>query len=147
MTTELFRRVADDFFVAPQLEPADFAAARALGIRTVINNRPDGESADQLSDAEARALAEAEGLAYAYVPVVAGGLRPADIDAFAAAVAAHDGPYLAYCRSGTRSCYLWGLASVAHRPVGEVLQNAARAGYDLSPALPLLEARSAGQGS
>ena len=46
-----FRQVAKDFFVAPQLVAADFAIAQAAGIRTLINNRPDGEAPDQLSDA------------------------------------------------------------------------------------------------
>jgi len=48
MTT--FRKVATNFYVAPQLEPADFAEAAELGIRTVINNRPDGEAPDQLAE-------------------------------------------------------------------------------------------------
>ena len=55
MTRSQFRQLADDFYVAPQLAAADFAAARALGIRTVINNRPDGEAVGQLSDTEASA--------------------------------------------------------------------------------------------
>ena len=54
--------------MAPQLTEADFPAARAAGIKTIINNRPDGEAADQLTDAEARALAQANGLAYVFVP-------------------------------------------------------------------------------
>jgi uncharacterized protein (TIGR01244 family) len=138
MTETPFRRVTDDFFVAPQLTAADFAAARAMGIRTVINNRPDGEAPDQLSDAEARALAEAEGLAYAHVPVISGGIRPEAVTAFAEAVAGNPGSYLAYCRSGTRSCYMWAFAEAPKRPAGEILEAAAAAGYDLSPALPLL---------
>ena len=44
MTDSKFRQVAKDFYVAPQLQAEDFAAARATGIRTVINNRPDGEA-------------------------------------------------------------------------------------------------------
>jgi uncharacterized protein (TIGR01244 family) len=139
-----FRQVTSEFFVAPQLQSADFAAARALGIRTIINNRPDGEAADQLSDAEARVLAEANGLDYVFVPVVTGGMRPDVIAAFAHAVAAHPGPHLAYCRSGTRSCHMWALASAAERPVESTLRLAAAAGYDLTPSLPILERLSAG---
>src|SRR3954468_18586318 len=107
MTDSKFRQVANDFYVAPQLQAEDFALARAPGIRTVINNRPDGEAPDQLSDAEARALAEGQGLAYVHVPVVLGSIQPDSIVAFAKAVADSPGPYLAYCRSGTRSCHLW----------------------------------------
>ena len=74
-----FRSVAGDYFVAPQLQAADFAAAKDAGIRTIINNRPDGEVADQLSDAEARELAASHGLDYAYVPVVSGRMGRAGV--------------------------------------------------------------------
>lgn len=139
MSGSLFRQVADGFFVAPQLGEEDFAAARAAGIRTIINNRPDGEGADQLSDAEARALASAEGLAYAFVPVVSGQMGPDDVAAFKAAVADTPGPHLAYCRSGTRSCHMWAFATAGERPVGSTLAQAAAAGYDLAGVRPILE--------
>ena len=144
MSGSPFRRVAEDFFVAPQLQAGDFAAARAAGIRTVINNRPDGEAADQLSDAAARELAAANGLDYEFVPVVSGRMGPQDIAAFATAIVGHPGPYLAYCRSGTRSCHIWAFATAGERPVEETLRAAADAGYDLSPTRPFLE-RLAGE--
>lgn len=128
----------DGFFVAPQLAADDFAAAAAAGIRTVINNRPDGEAPDQLTDAEARALATAAGLAYVHVPVISGGIGPEALAAFAEALETTPGPYLAYCRSGTRSCYLWGLEAVRRHPPEAVIADAAAAGYDLAPALPLM---------
>ena len=133
-----FRRVADEFFVAPQLVAADFAAARAAGIRTVINNRPDGEAPDQLSDADARKLAAASGLDYVFVPVVSGRMGPDDVAAFKAAIAGHAGPHLAYCRSGTRSCHLWAFATADARPVDETIAAAAAAGYDLEPTRAIL---------
>lgn len=139
MDGDKFREVATDFFVAPQLTAADFAAARAAGIKTVINNRPDGEVADQLTDAEARRLAETHGLDYVFVPVISGSITGDTIAAFAGAMADHPGPYLAYCRSGTRSCHMWAFATAADRPVRETLEAAAAAGYDLSPELPLIE--------
>lgn len=139
MSGDKFRKVATDFFVAPQLMAADFAAAQAAGIRTIINNRPDGEAFDQLSDNEARQLAEASGLDYVFVPVISGGITADTVAAFAGAIADHPGPYLAYCRSGTRSCHMWAFATAADRPVQETLGAAAAAGYDLSPALPLIE--------
>ncbi len=138
MAAERFRRVADDFFVAPQLAADDFAAAATAGIRTVINNRPDGEAPDQLDDAEARELAKAAGLNYAFVPVVTGGIGPEALGAFAEALAEHPGPYLAYCRSGTRSCFLWGLAAARERPAEQIVEAAAGAGYDLAPAVPTM---------
>lgn len=139
-----FRQVAADFFVAPQLVAEDFAAARAAGIRTVINNRPDGEAPDQLSDAEASALAAAQGLDYVFVPVVSGRMGPVDVAAFRAAIDGHAGPYLAYCRSGTRSCHIWAFATAGDRPVDATLTAAAGAGYDLSSTRPVLERLAGG---
>ena len=145
MSGNQFRQVTAEFFVAPQLQRDDFPAARAAGIRTIINNRPDGEAVDQLTDAEARGLAQANGLAYVFLPVVTGGMRPEVIAGFADAMAAHPGPHLAYCRSGTRSCHMWAFATATERPVATTVQLAAAAGYDLMPALPMLEHLAAGR--
>ena len=139
-----FRQVGKDFFVAPQLVAADFAIAQAAGIRTLINNRPDGEAPDQLSDAEARELAAANGLAYAFVPVVSGRMGPDEVAAFKAAIDGHAGPHLAYCRSGTRSCHMWAFATAGARPVDETIAAAAAAGYDLAPTRPILERLAGG---
>jgi uncharacterized protein (TIGR01244 family) len=137
MTT--FRKVADGFYVAPQLEPDDFAEAAAMGIRTVINNRPDGEAPDQLPDAEARAAAEAHGMAYVHVPVVPGGIFPDHIALMKAAIDGHEGPLVAYCRSGTRSCHLWALTMAGREDPDRLIEAAARAGYDLHAMRPLLK--------
>jgi len=139
MSTEPFRRVAPDFYVAPQLTAEDFASARTLGIRTVINNRPDGEAPDQLSNADAARAAAAAGLRFVHVPVVSGGIFPDHIAAIREAVDGHDGPYLAYCRSGTRSCFLWGFVAARNQSADDILQAAAAAGYDLGPVYATLE--------
>ncbi len=136
MTT--FRKLTPGFYVAPQLEPDDFAEAAAMGVRTVINNRPDGEVPGQLSDAEARVLAAAHGLAYVAVPVVSGGISPDHIKAMKAAIDGHDGPQLAYCRSGTRSCHLWALAEAERQDPDHLIDVAAEAGYDLFAMRPVL---------
>ena len=56
------------------------------------------------------------------------------------------GPYLAYCRSGTRSCFMWALTAARERPAREVIEAAAGAGYDVSPLTPVLERIAAGEG-
>ena len=78
------------------------------------------------------------------MPVVSGRMGPDDVAAFATALAAHDGPYLAYCRSGTRSCHMWALATAGERPVEETMQAAATAGYDLGPTRPVIERLAGG---
>jgi uncharacterized protein (TIGR01244 family) len=131
-----FRKVTDGFSVAPQIDLADIAKAKADGFVLIINNRPDGESPDQPTSAEMQAAATAAGLAYAHIPVV-GGPTPAQVDQELALLADTDGPVLAYCRSGTRSIVTWsiGQAMAGQRSRGDLIDLGAEAGYDLSGVL------------
>ena len=135
---ERFRRLEPDFLVAAQLTAGDFAAAAAMGIRAVVNNRPDGESIGQLTDDEARTLAQAAGLLYAHLPIGPQGLTPAMMQDLDAIIGAAHGPVLAYCRSGTRSCHLWALTAARRLAPEAVIAAAAQAGYDVAALRPIL---------
>jgi uncharacterized protein (TIGR01244 family) len=43
-----------------------------------------------------------------------------------------NGPVFCYCRSGTRSTTLWALSQAGKLPANEIVEAAARAGYDMS---------------
>lgn len=99
-----------DFCTAGQLAPEDMAALAAHGIRTVINNRPDGEGGPDQPGSEAiAAAARAAGMDYHYIPVISGQITQAQVDAMATAVASAKTPVLAFCRSGARSTHLWAM--------------------------------------
>ena len=103
-----------DFCTAGQLQPEDMAALATHGIRTVINNRPDGEGGpDQPLSSAIEAAARAAGMDYHYIPVISGQETQAQVDAMAAAVAQAATPVLAFCRSGARSTNLWALGQQA----------------------------------
>jgi len=139
-----FIPVAPDFSVAPQIGPEDFAAAAALGFKSIINNRPDGEAPGQLTSAKAEAAANSAGLTYRAIPVVMP-FPASAIDAFAAALAQTPGPHLAYCRSGTRSITLWAMARAkAGADPDALVKAAADAGYALSGARATLAALGGG---
>lgn len=127
------RKISDDLSVAEQIMPADLPTVAALGFRSVICNRPDGEGPDQPSFAEIAKAADAAGLETRYVPVQGTGIVDSDIEHFRDAFASVPHPVLAYCRSGMRSTSLWALDQVLTLPVTQVLAKAASAGYDLSP--------------
>ena len=128
----MFCRLDDRTFVAGQIEPADVEAAKALGVTTIVNNRPDGEEPGQPASVEIAAAALAAGLDYQHIPI-AGGFSPEQVEAMAAALD-HDGKTLAFCRSGTRSTFLWALAEASRgRGGAEITRLAAAAGYDLTP--------------
>lgn len=76
----------------------------AMGFKTVVNNRPDGEGGpgQPLSQAMA-AAAQANGLRYVYLPVVSGAITPEQAQALHEALQSAPQPVLAFCRSGARS--------------------------------------------
>ena len=131
-----FRKVTDEFSVAPQIGVEDIAAAADQGFTLVINNRPDGEAPGQPTSAQMEAAARAAGVEYVHIPVV-GGPTLEQVEAVEAAIAEAKGPVLAFCRSGTRSIVTWSLgqARTGARPRGELVQLGEQAGYDLSNVL------------
>ena len=117
-------------FVSGQIAPDDVAA---LGVTTIINNRPDGEEPGQPTSDAIEAAARAAEIDYRHIPV-AGGISQPQVAQMADALAQAKGPVLAFCRSGTRSTYLWALARARLGDDAEDLTaKAAAAGYDLSP--------------
>lgn len=125
------RKINDAVSVAPQIMADEMAEVARLGFRTVINNRPDGESFDQPPAAVVEAAAQAAGLVYHYQPVTSGGLTVDDVLHFRELLATADGPVLAFCRSGTRCANLWALAQAGNCNPDEVIAAAADAGYDV----------------
>ena len=125
------RQLDDDFFVSGQVEPDQVADLAAQGIRTLINNRPDGETPGQPAGDAVRTAAEQAGIGYVAIPVA--GLTPEAIVDMQATLAAAERPILAFCAAGTRSTYLWALAQAGEGKAEQLEQKAARAGYDLNP--------------
>jgi sulfide:quinone oxidoreductase len=126
---------------AGKLDAADIEALAASGVKTIVNNRPDGEDPGQLPAAEARRIAEAHGLAYHHIPVTGPSLSRGDVDAFAAVLASAPQPIVAHCRSGTRSTLLWALTRLREgADPAALVAEAARHGIDIA-ALPALAAR------
>ncbi|WP_421839766.1 TIGR01244 family sulfur transferase [Novosphingobium sp.] len=137
----MFRKIDDKTFASPQIELADVAEAKALGIGLIINNRPEDESPDQTPGAAIEAAANAVGIAYVAIPVTHAGFSMPQVEAMEAALAAAgDKPVLAYCRSGTRSTLLWALAQAKMGMTPDAIAaHAAGAGYDVSPITPQLD--------
>jgi uncharacterized protein (TIGR01244 family) len=122
---------------------ADIEALAASGVRTIVNNRPDGEDPGQLPAADARRLAEAHGIAYHHIPVTAASLSRADVDAFAVVLRSAPQPVVVHCRSGTRSTLLWALTRLDEgADPATLIDMAARHGIDIA-ALPAFAARLA----
>lgn len=134
------RQITPDYFVAPQLDPADMADVAAAGITTVICNRPDGEVPPAFQADAVEAAAREAGLVFHRLPLTHTSMTPAVVQQQADLIAASTGPTLAYCASGTRSTVVWTLGHAAEMGVNEVLSAARAGGYDLENIRPTLEA-------
>jgi len=102
-----------------------------MGYRSIICNRPDGESPDQPLYAEIERRAKEQGLMAAFLPVESGKVSDEQSVAFGQLMAELPNPVLAYCRTGMRSTTMWALSQAGQMPVPEIMERSAAAGYDL----------------
>ena len=132
------RQLTPDLAVSGQIVPDDIPTLAAAGFRVLINNRPDTEVEPGQDSATMGRLAREAGMDYFHIPFRPGEITPQMIAEFAQALGSL-GPKVAYCRSGNRSTVLWALSQARHIPESELLETAARAGYDLSGVRPLIQ--------
>ncbi|MBU9334657.1 bifunctional protein tyrosine phosphatase family protein/NAD(P)/FAD-dependent oxidoreductase [Burkholderia multivorans] len=132
------RTLTDTLAVSPQIAVADLPALHAAGIRTIVCNRPDRESAEQPDLAEIRAAAAPLGIAVHHLPVEPGRITDDHVAQFRTLLASTAGPTLAYCRTGTRSATLWALSQAGRMRADDIVATAAAAGYDLAALAPRL---------
>lgn len=139
--------LTEKLYVAPQISVDTVVEAARQGVTLIINNRPEGESADQTPGETIEAAAKGEGMAYAAIPVTHAGFAPWQIDALDEALGKLDGKALLYCRSGTRSTLLWALSRArAGDDVESVGRTAAAAGYDIAPIRQIMDTLAADAG-
>lgn len=142
-----FRQLSDTVWASPQIDAADLEQASADGFTLVVNNRPDGEDAGQPDGETIAAKAAEAGMNYVAIPITHAGFSGEQVGAMEDALSGTDGKVLAYCRSGTRSTFLWALARAkAGDDPAEIAEAAAAAGYDVGPVRPAMEMFAAKQG-
>jgi uncharacterized protein (TIGR01244 family) len=140
----LARKLDGNVLVTGQIRPEEVAAFAARGVTLIVNNRPDGEEEGQPAGAEIEAAARAAGVDYLHIPI-AGAFSDDEVEAMGGALTGAEGDVLLFCKSGTRSTWLWALARArAGADVGELVSGAAQAGYDLRPLLPWLSRAAMG---
>lgn len=101
------KKVTESFSVSGQVLPKDLANIAESGFKTIVANRPDGESPDQPKFIEIEQAAQDLGLNAIYIPVTIGQPIEGAVQEFNKVLAEMPSPVLAYCRSGGRSMTLW----------------------------------------
>jgi sulfide:quinone oxidoreductase len=121
----------------PTAEEVEQLAER--GYRSIIGNRPEGETPDQPAWTELKAAATRHGMEAVQIPVVANAISARDVQQFRVALERLPKPIAAFCRTGTRSALLWALANEAGLTADERIRIAATEGCDLEPFRPVIE--------
>lgn len=125
-------KLSSDFSIAPQLTVVDVKQLAELGVRTLICNRPDGETPDQPTHVTIRQAAEAEGMTFHYLPTQASAIADETVDSFVEILKEAPRPVVAYCRTGTRAAMLWALSEAGKQSLSAILARTKSAQVDVS---------------
>jgi uncharacterized protein (TIGR01244 family) len=123
-----FKRIDNDFFIGPQPTEQDLQAAKALGIKTVIDFRLPSETAKSNGE-----LTKARGLVYVSIPVNRAALSADQIGDLNDAIRKHPGPFLLHCATGARAALLLSLSRAKQHTwnAEQTFFEAKRQGFDL----------------
>ena len=126
------KKISPFLSVAPQIYPVQIVHLARCGFKTIFNNRPDKEKADQPLGAELAVEADRHGMVFVDLPILTTGITEKNVMDFGVEIARAHGPVLAFCRSGTRSTTLWARHEARRMDADSIIRFAATIGYDLS---------------
>ncbi len=127
------KKLDDRLSVTAQPGIEDIEILAQEGYRTIISNRPRGESDDQPNMEALKDKAESLGMTWREIPVKPGEYSQADIDAFAEVLESAPTPIIGFCRTGKRVSHLWAYSQAQTCPIEDLLKAAESAGHDLEP--------------
>lgn len=102
--------LAPQVYVCGQLFEQDLKLLARQGVRSIMSNRHDHESAGQPLSADLAKVAEDLGMTFVHFPVDARSITKQDIEAFAKMCDGLERPLLIFSRSGARSTKIWEMA-------------------------------------
>ncbi|WP_166259215.1 TIGR01244 family sulfur transferase [Marinobacter salicampi] len=121
----------------PSLEEIDQLADK--GFRTIISNRPRGETEDQPDMQALQERAEALEMVWREIPVKPGEYSDQDVENFTQVLKSVPTPAVGFCRTGKRVAHLWALSEAPRCPIPELMEAAHAAGFGLEPLKEELE--------
>jgi sulfide:quinone oxidoreductase len=103
-------QLSDTVTVSGQISADDIPTLAAMGVTTIVCNRPDGEEAGQPAFSTIASAAEAAQIRAVSLPFAAGQHTPAQAQALAELLGQGEKLH-AYCRTGNRSSQLFKAAT------------------------------------
>lgn len=86
-----------------QITADDVAELARMGVKSIVNNRPDGEEAGQPTSAEIEQACLAHEIVYCHIPFAGGMMDMSHVQAFADFFNESERPLHIFCRTGNRS--------------------------------------------
>jgi sulfide:quinone oxidoreductase len=99
--------LAPQVYVTGQVFETDLKMIAGQGVRSIMNNRPDGEVGGQPKSADLASAAVELGMTYVHVPVDSRAITEQNVVEFGEVCDTLERPLLIFCRSGARSTRLW----------------------------------------
>ena len=97
-------------YVSGQLFEHDVKLLAKQGVRSIINNRTDGETPGQPKSADLAKVAEECGVTYVHFPVEPRSIGEQEVEEFAKTCDELKRPLHIFSRSGARSMKIWEMA-------------------------------------
>ncbi len=132
-------QINDNFSVSEQIALDEIKHLADDGVKVLICNRPDGEEPNQITCAEIKAAAEANGINFIHIPVPGREIPESALEEFVKVIDGCEDKIHAYCRTGTRSSIFWGLSHARSNSADEVLAKAESLGINLTPVADQIE--------
>jgi sulfide:quinone oxidoreductase len=126
------QKLNDYIYIAGQINTDDINALKDLGIKSIINNRPDNEENNQPLSKNISQSAASNGIAYHYLPITSGKYPVDKINKFTDLLNSTKQPMLVFCRTGHRAVHLWALSQLEKYGQQYVLAKAKAMGFDIS---------------
>lgn len=102
--------LAPQVYVSGQLFEHDVRLLAKQGIRSILNNRHDGESPGQPPSADLAKVADELGVTFVHFPVDSRSITKEGVEAFAKVCDELERPLHIFCRVGARSTRMWEMA-------------------------------------
>ena len=102
--------LAPQVYVSGQLFEHDVRLLAKQGIRSILNNRHDGESPGQPPSADLAKVAEELGVTFVHFPVDSRSITEQGVKDFAKVCDELKRPLHIFCRVGARSTRMWEMA-------------------------------------
>lgn len=123
--------ITPTFSVSGELGDLEFQILSKKGVDTVVNLRPDNESAGQKNSANYQKLVQYNHMRYGFIPVKPCEYSQQDIAKFSELLAQSNSGLHSFCRTGTRAIHLWALANKGALSFQHMQSLAKKAGFDL----------------